>query len=549
MVKNHKKKYSDYKKSGVKIPILALFLNSVYTYIVFGLVALLSMGFIFYNAYNSMQEAINPPEKYSPYQEVNSVNTPGMAWASSFITTSNQKNWVVSESTKPIHPFDVKVCPTFKEIPQTMISTYSGSGSGIETRIQLYGTGQSAKSFTHYTQLLSDCGLEPQVSSNDIANIAKIEKGFIINMGDVILSVYLNDVEKYDEVFEYYLSNLESTLRESKCVMLKTVPEDSTRSFFYDKESYKGLNETVTIDSIVDIDNLPNASHYDFYELNYLTVDIPESPLPKNFPNALPKEVERPEPLQSISFENSFSDKATYNIKDLIGAGCGWEWAGQKPPVYNDNELLNAKNSSINKVQEKVNNQAESYITNNLSIAFNNALILPKINDWNIYVKNVNNIHSQWLWLDAERDKLYYPWHSYVELHKDWEGFDARKAEAVKKYDDALEQCRVQQEDVKKWEEKYGELARKQEDKNTPTPTAIPTPSPSASDKSTSEPKPSPSPTVSSSPSPSVNIPPKPSGCTNPPIKPSIIDEKKPDEPQPPLIPEGVTIPDSWAKI
>lgn len=555
-----RRSYTSYKRDdSIKVPILAWLLDRSILYVALLAVGIFFVGGVFKSGYDSFQKVVAEPEVVTPYQEVTAVNSPGMDWAAQFISLKppTVEDWTVSESRSPRHPFENNVCNIQGDVAPTVTSTYSATGSGIETRVQVYGAGQAMEQFEKYSENYQNCFKGLEEVENNRGKVLKFDNGFVATFGDTIIGVSMQNVDTgvRDQLLEFYVENAVESLSNSGCIALNVEVEDSDRSFFYKPDSYTGLTEITTVSSKLDVSDFAEPKVFELKTLQNVYVSEPESPLPEDFPT-MPDAVSQPSFPNSVDEVQNFDQKAEYNIADVYGPGCGWAWSGQKSPIYDDTALSLAKERSLIEAQIASDMAALSYSDRKRSWAFDVALLLPQADEWNRYVDEVNKVYEKWDWLNSERAVLRGPWYQYVAEYDEWLGFDDLRQEAADEYDKALEQCLAQQDELLDWEDTWGELYDQQElarNNPDPEPTADPTVEPTeeedGSGDPTDEPTSSPRPTPSPSPEiPKVDIPPRPNGCSDIPERPSILDMSRPSEPQPPSIPDGVTIPDSWAK-
>lgn len=574
----NRNRMSDYRRRGHWLPFIP-WLYDIVMPIAFSVILVVALAGTLTElnyATASLERIQEEPEVYIPYQEVEASKSLGRIWAEDFIKTAppNVVNWTVDESVKPRHPIDPKLCAYVKEFPTSLLSTHIASGEGTETRIQVYGAGQATKNFHLYAEQILKCE-KGTITTTDTATILQFDFSFVMAMGDAIVSVRtVNNIVR-DEMLAFYLSNTASTLTASECIDLSVTTEDANRSFFYVDSEYSGLTEIKEMETTVNILDIPTPTSVSMLEVLNRNAREPIGPLPSDFPE-LPTPLDRPLAPESVPDVENFAGQASYLIADLDGPGCGWEWSSQGQPVYNFEDLENRQQEAINNKQLELDGEAQDYVDSKLGWAFSVGLLASQINDWNIYVTDTNAVHERWEWLRSERAKLSSPWNEYIRNYREWETFDARKADAVTKYEAAVAQCIADEEALTLWQEQWGELwDQQQEYKNNPP--VAPTPTPSVNTPTdapepveptpdgTNSPNPSESPTAAATPTtaPTVEppvvtptldpiatmyIPQPPAGCDTEPQRPSIVDQEKPSEPQPPIIPEGVTIPDTWEK-
>lgn len=547
-----RKTYRELKADPViKTPALAWLLERKSLYISFGAVTSLLVGGFLYQGWQSYEAILAPVEVESPYRDINPTQSHGAKWASEIIKTNGGvADWSVRDSIQPSHGFLREATGnSVGEVPLTLLATKLGSGGSTKTIVQVYGAGQARAQYDIYAEKLAEKGpiSNGTVDSSGIVG-AKFEQGFLLVAGDAIVGAQTGNNEERDRLFDAYLAEIKVSLPASECVDI-TGSNAASRSIYYDADSFEGLRETTSIDPEVKTDNLPTLKALESYEVANPYAEQPEGPLPASM-KTIPAEVPKPTIADAPGTIESFTKNASYKIQDPVGPGCGWDWSAQQPPVYDDADLENTKKDTIVRVQNEVNADAQKYVDSKISWARITALLAPKLDSWNNYVKSVNNVHNSWDKLVADRNAIRPQWDTYIADYSYWSTFDQRKADAQREYNEAVKKCEADRDALEEWEKEWGEEAmeKKQEEwdkkneelngkdsKNSPTsPSQKPSPTPSPSPTETLEPLPEP--------------PAKPAGCDFDPVKPSILSESKPPQPTAPELPADVTIPNSWPK-
>lgn len=550
-----KKSYRELRADPfIKTPLLAWILDRKALYISLALVAFLASGNFVYKGWESYQSIIAPPKVNSPYLAINPTESEGARWATSFLKDSHGiEGWKLTGITQPSHGFIQDATGgTAGDVPITLLSTQLASAGPVKAVAQVYGAGQARKQYDSYVAKLSTRGSvdSKQVSDTGIFG-AKFDQGFILVAGDAIVGAQTPDNGLRDRLFNEYLTGLKGTLPASGCVSVSAVDE-SRRSVYFDPKSFEGLQETKKINSQVNTDYLPTFESLGTSAIGDPYAAAPEGPLPASLP-ALPAEVAKPTLANAPALMDDFTGVASYRVQDPIGPGCGWKWSAQNPLKYDEASLKATEDNTVTKTQNEVNDKTQSYVDSQVSWARIVALMTPKLDDWNGYVKEVNTVHGRWAKLVSDREALRPAWDTYIANYQNWSTFDARKAAADKSYNDSLTQCVADRKAHDAWEKEWGPepLKKKQDEwrkeqealnpKPTPTPSATPTPG------ATATPDPSPSATAEPT-TPYPTAPTEPTDCTVDPQKPSILSEAKPAKPAAPAIPDDVTIPSSWPK-
>lgn len=526
--------------STVKTPHIAWLWDRKIIYVISMTVAAIFIGSFLWKGYATYQHIITPPKVSSQYMSVSAKNSPGMSWARTFIAKKppTVTTWNVNESKKPIHLFNN--CSA-GNIPSTLLGGLQASGNSTTTTVQIYGSGQAVAQFDAYKKMYRQCFTHFSDDSSSSTKLLKFDNGFVMSMGDAMVGVLTSDNTGRDKMISFYESEMRSSLLGSNCLSLSETAADATRSFYFNAARYKGFFKRQTVSTKVDINNLAVPQKITLASVDNDEVQQPEGPLPEGFPK-LPRTVQRPTIPSTVKTVDHFDETAQYKIADENGAGCGWVWSGQTPPVYDTTKLADDKKDALAEAQQKIDSLAESYVSDKRNWAYQVMTVLPQADQWNAYVKNVNAVHSKWSWLNTQREIIEPAWNDYVAAHDEWFTFDARQKAASDSYDKALQKCKTEQDALTEWEKKYGNSTVQQPDSSEPESV----PSPSAVTAPSSRPAPSAGPTPSSAPTSSV--PPMPSGCTTVPERPLILDQQRGPEPTAPKIPDGATIPNSWPK-
>lgn len=486
-----------------------------------------------YQGYSALQEIRADPVEESDYADVKPVDTPGGKWAQEFSRSlsSEVKNWKVSDNLRPHIPEGVLPCAV-DSVGHALLATSTGEGDGKKSVAQVYGAGQGGVAYEKLIDAIQECGGsgKSRTTEKGTTVVSYDDSVTVLAAGDAIAIAKGIPEKSLVSVFE-------KTLEGSECVSFESKAQDASRSFYYAQEDYRGLDEKQTLEPEGNIDGMPSMLGIKRNVIDYPYAEKPEAPLPKSIPD-LPSSMEKPDGVKSVKKQKKedLSAVASYKIADIQGPGCGWKWSGQKSPVYDDTILSDGKKKSLTEAQDRADGNAEGYIDDHVFTAFDNADRAVSISNWNNYADKVNKIHSQWRKLRLARQQFYPQWSEYVSNYRSWESFDERKEDARKKYDDAVQRCDDADEDLRKWEEEYGERLR------NPSPT--PTPEPTPYDPFVTE---EPEEVVTPTPEETLEpIPPKPAVCSQRPARPSILDQEKPAEPVAPKPPKDVTIPNSW---
>lgn len=560
------RKYKNYKNSGMKLPFIGWLLERRFIFVSF-LLILVFVSFVgLSKGYSSYARIIEEPKVDTPYLLINAENTPGYIWGKNFIKTSplNVNSWEVNKSTNPV-PLTFDECYDIDFNPSSVLSLHQGNNNDIETQVQVYSAGQATKAFNELTGQLEKCGKITEKEKYNDSRTAFFHEGFIMTIGDALIIV--RSQENIEQLREFYYELAERTLTDSMCVATYVSAPDAARNLYYDLKNYKGLQEKQKITSDINVQGTPSFNNISMKELPG-TVPVPESPLPEGFPNE-PKRLDQPTLPTKPKILDEFSEKVSYEIADLLGPGCGWDWSGLEQPSYDFDKLENNKNQIIQLKENEIDELALKYIEKQKIWVMKMISSSKEVHEWNVYVQKMKKTMKARQELINARELLQPEWFTFIENHKLWMTFDERKDVATKEYEIEFEQCEADQKDLLDWENEWLEESLRQQrifndylqeleewekrqdelnDVETEEPGVDNTSEPTESSPSQTTETPVEDPKPIDPSKDFIDIPEKPAGCEKSPEKPAIIDQEKPDEPQQPTIPENVTIPDSWPK-
>lgn len=399
------------------------------------------------------------------------------------------------------------------DIPDAVVYARSASNADYSIVVQAYGAGQGHTNFDAYVKsLTSKC--EIQIDDNTGSDMVKWSNGAIITMGDAIVSVTVNDAKKRDEIVDWVKNRMTSLLAETSCLSMTESSDDSTRSFYYDKDEYEGLKQSEQVSTSKNIINNAIPQSYTDNKGNVRAMytspqsrNAPESPLPKDIPASLPTMPTRPSFTSQPTTPDGTST-ITYQVSDDKGPGCGWSWSGQKTPDYDNTKL----NDNYKKTKDNAIAALDASVLAYNSAASNwsfDALWKTKfIAQWNAYVKQVQDIEAKWNEFDAKRAAFKPTWIAYINSVYNWE---LQKLDYDKTQDDwnnKIKQCVADKQ--AKW---AADNSKSSMGSNAPT------------DEQKSKWQ---------------------SECESENPKPSELNTPLPAEPSAPVIPTDITIPNSW---
>jgi hypothetical protein len=526
-----RKSYREYKQdSFVKVPALAWLLDRSLLYISVIVIGVLALGWFGKLGLESLARSSEDYEEPPIYQSVVAATAPGASWAIDFAATAPEgvSAWTSSGLTRPVHIVPNESCSTFEAVPSTLLATADGAGAEAQLRVQAYSSGQAAAQFSRYSEKLAACKGATLVGTPE-GEVIQWDNTFVFTRGDALVAVTAPDTGLRDQLRRTLSARAEESLLTSGCLSIASNKSAVARNLYANPDGYEGFHEKTSVETEVSIANLPTPTLPALIGVISNPPQLPEGPLPENFPQLPTATVQKPTLPIGAAVADSFRQDADYLIADEEGPGCGWAWSGLSTPVYDYEKLEAERTSALAATQEAINGKAAAYVTERLAFAREALLVAPQLNRWNAHAQAVNTVYSTWNDLLAARERLRGPWYSYVTAHDQWRTWEASRAQAETEYTAALAACEAAETEAQAWDARYSRQ--------------VPPPQPP---RTGATPTPAPTPTSTVTPAPST--PPRPEGCSTPPQRPSILTNPRPAEPTPPTIPGGVTLPASWPK-
>lgn len=543
------------RRKGVFFPHLGVFFESYFTMAVTGAVGLVALTVVTADSLSALGRIQNPPRPESQYAEVQAAVPPSEKWAKAFVSAKPPvgKGWNVSSDKTARNVFSFDDCSAVKRPKAYHLSTFAARNDAMSLSVDLVSPGQSAVHLDDLVKTFKSCwNVNSVVDKDNKTEVYSFARGAVFMRGDSVFTVVASPSDQKKAV-KWALDNASRTLSNSGCSNLWVVPKDVERNPYVDPKTYRGKFSGEDVATTVVTTGFPTQVFPEVKEL--VVVDEPEGPLPEKFPVMPTAPMEEPPvtPVEEVPEHEPFSKYVSYRVMDPSGPGCGWKWSGMTGPVEDAKKIAADKSQAIKNTKSVVDNNAIVYRNARLGFVRDSFMFSSVVNQWNGYVDAVGKVNAKREWLESERDKIRDSWFTYVEEHNDWVNFDNLQANAIKQYNAEVTLCNKANEESQKWDEQYANLQSPPEPPLPSDPTPVPNPSDNASEPPSSpsetpstEGTTTPSEIPSATPEPTVNIPPRPVGCTVAPTKDPIIDRMKPDEPQAPKIPEGVTIPESW---
>lgn len=519
-----------------------------------------------------IKELNTPVEVKTPYNEYYQAKEyPGktaLKMVSETVPTGvDAAKWKVADDGKNDLTVDVLPKECTQIAPSKARLAYKTSqGDGVKTIVMVYGAGQARTQYDAYVRQLQQCGTDFDQKDN----ITTADGVALLTRGDMIVSVLSDDKGKRDSAKESYAGAIEQALTQTSCVAKDETADDAKRSFYYDREAYTGRTESqqVKVDDMILSPSVPDSLSSHNMNVNAVFVDpqsqgnvvtVPEGPLPATMEPKLPSAPVIPA-IQSLPSAPSNRKTVSYQVVDEAGPGCGWTWAGQKAPVYDEQTIASNRDAILKNTRTTLQNNIKDYNRQVISWSKATALTMSFQSTWDPYVGKTTAIMDSWRKLDDARDSLRPQWFSYVDAADTWLHWDDKVATAKSDYDSSMKSCLESansdyQKKLDEYNKKLDEWNKrhKDEDKNQDSNNNSDQNGDGGqngdnqqdddqnnenADQFDSDPRPTP--------------PQKPAAsdiqafCDASVQKPEILSQEKPSRPTAPTVPADVTIPASW---
>lgn len=360
----------------------------------------------------------------TPYAMVQAAKYVGQKFLTDFM--SKPPEGVTADSWHVGHDTSISTLPASyyqQPAPPSMLSYATARSKNLTVKTMIFGAGQ-AKMF--YDKLVNN--LTDNTNLFDPANTPKdhitVNNVSLMTRGDVIVSVISDDANLLKTVTTDYLVKLDEMLQQSGCVDLNENSDDASRSFYYNKQSYSGLQKTqkVAVNTKIITPSVPQAlldSHMRASRMfvdpaEQVTISQPESPLPANFPSDMPKKPVIPTFTVQPSTPSN-SQTVLVQAADYYGPGCGWAWTGQVKPYYNVQALKQNENITITNAKNQLSNNIMAYNKSVIDYSLKTMIDSSFIADWESYTDNVNQTVQKWKDLNTKRDSFKTTWLEYVD--------------------------------------------------------------------------------------------------------------------------------------
>jgi hypothetical protein len=427
-------------------------------------------------------------------------------------------------------------------------SSYSVSqqyNNGTTVALAAYTAGTGALAFETQREKSSSCVENNTAVSNvDESGIGadaftiQVRRGgatsqtTVFRRGDVIGFVLVDGGASADPA--RVVDSLLATAMGGQCVKEDSTTDDAKRTL-WSGEPFTGL--LIDTNASIEAWKLPSAPANASYKATPLPAkvdqvvavtmpDVPDYPVwPK-----LPEEKKAPELPKSPEPSHPTSKTVLTRVSDDKGPGCGWSFTGTVAPMFNASEVKASNDSIISAAQQELESGAAAWSKSVLAYWESIDKYTKSLEEYEEFRTEVIKVDEAWNPIHEQWKKYYTNLANYEDEVKARDDFIARKNDAQKSYDSAVQVCNAP------------------EPTQSPTPTTRPTQSPSPSPVPTA-PKPTPAPTVTPSAPPvdgatdsemdrmTLITPMVRTGC--PAERPAILNEKVPEMPTAPTKPEN----------
>lgn len=499
-----------------------------------------------------------------------------------------------------------------KGIPRPLVAnskTYSEGGRKNYTTIiaYAYGAGEGGTAVNALKDQARGCkgagGLsntQSPVKSNGGFSAYYLSGGkqrVNVNMwsiGDVVLSVSSTSPSVMSSVVDE-MNTYAKGLLEPMCLSFSSPREAITRNPYVNAEAYTGWEKgrKVTLNrniaglnpGIIDLEtpitgqsfalgkvpgenDIPLLSSIPGKTLEYKIVKVPKTPLAP-YPDILPDAVDKPKNKPKNPHVPDSSVTVSERVRDDDGPGCGWKFAGQAAPQFDDTAEKKAADDREQEAQTTMQNEQKTYYTQVADYIRDYESYALSVAAYKDYFDEVDEVRETWEEITRKRNAYREKLDKYYEDKEYRENFLKRQDDAQQKYNDDIEKCNAYNEDLgnynddlKEDQERYEREKREWRERkiqewedNQPDPQ----PQPQPTEGETQAPLPPPveeEPDIPENPPADEVKPPgedldkpsMPDGISCPVQRPRILDQAVPAEPKVPAKPD-VELPYEWDDI
>ena len=226
---------------------------------------------------------------------------------------------------------------------------------------------------------------------------------------------------------------LQTDLVESDCLSMNVSVQDATRNPAFDTYIPWTPEERVSIESsgpLITVADTPPVL------LDFAVVKKPDGVVGPD----LPEPVSKPEPLDFPGVE-PISEMVEVPRADVNGPGCGWEFTGTVPPVFDESQIASERSEIIAKAKRGLEESVVRWKVEAAEFLDDLPGFTKKASVWNEYVLQASLVVSAWdrqaAALSVYREDL----EAYNLAVKALEQFDKDREQAQKAYDRELQDC------------------------------------------------------------------------------------------------------------
>lgn len=517
--------------NGMKMRDEHLVRHRFFMILLFGIItiALISLAVMGWQSYTIWRRISTPPERKTPYSAAYQAKKyDGLKFANALLAEApdgvDRGNWNVDEPGKGDVSSRVLASKCSQIAPSTaQISRKTADGDGVKTIVLIYGAGQAKIQFDKYATQVRACQSDADVKDTTVS----YNGGFLTTRGDSIVSVLSDDKSKLDKAEGWYLHKIDEGLAATSCAAMDEKSSDANRSFYYDPNGYVGTikQETVSVSDPVLATSAPQElvdvgmdMKKAFPDPKTQNIQQPDDPIPSNVQTSLPQAPSLPS-MASRPTVPAVSKTVSYQVVDDVGPGCGWSWSGQRVPKFNEKALKDNQTTVVKNAKAELKNTISDYNRQAIDWSAQSAIEMSFQSGWDDYVNSTNAVYASWKTVNDARAAVRPAWMQYVDQMNIWSKWDQTKADAQRNWDDGVKKCVADETAMN--------------NQSTPSPSSdqngLLTPDDVANmSKKTAE---------------QIQ-----SQCESSNPKPDILGQQKPAKPTPPSLPNGISIPNSWAK-
>ena len=460
------------------------------------------------------------PQSSGPYADIASSSSSAVAWLTAFLQDPDGgggwQHVAQADASKAADPLG-SGCRSLGNTPESVLMFGETRGQGVVVRASVYSPGYARGDYERMRGVYDSCDPSPtgEHAGSDGTRTAVYQSGALMTAGDVVVGV---SSEPGGSVPDALVGSLEerlaATLKERGCAFLSVSADDGGRNPWGGGD-YSGLTLSEAVRSSIVPLNSSDARLLPLTDA-VLSEPEPEGPLPAGFP-AAPQASERPSDPTPLEGTGSAVEQVDYKAADDSGPGCGWQWIGFDVPQIDRDAVEAERDSKIAAAQARVDAESTGYYRARSASAWEQLSSTPVRVAWNDYAAQASQVDAARRELRRGRAGFKPLWDSYVMSHDAWVDAVQERERAKGDYERSVLQCMAGQGSA---------------------PASSPSPSTTRAPSAPASPSPSPSPQRGRTRAECEALVPRPSSLNGP----------EPVEPSAPQIPEGITVPSSWAQ-